>query len=183
MCWKTSWPTATSTLASRSEERRAWKGWRYWRGWSSDVCSSDLRRAAGQREHALAQQGSLPVDARVVGDDERRPPARQEHAPDLADVAERDRRVGDVLEDVVADRDVDAGVPIGRASCMERVEILAGLEFRRVLFRSAARGRPARARARAAGVVAGGRARRWRRRTPPTRPARARARSRGRSRA
>src|SRR3712207_5310821 len=31
---------------SRSEERRVGKECRYWRDWSSDVCSSDLMRAA-----------------------------------------------------------------------------------------------------------------------------------------
>src|SRR3712207_2158598 len=34
-----------SGTAARSEERRVGKECRYWRDWSSDVCSSDLRRA------------------------------------------------------------------------------------------------------------------------------------------
>src|SRR5947209_5143828 len=35
---------------ARSEERRVGKEWRYWRDWSSDVCSSDLATVGDQSQ-------------------------------------------------------------------------------------------------------------------------------------
>jgi hypothetical protein len=50
------------------------------------------------------------VDAGVVRDLERRPAAGAQHASHLAHVAERDRGIGDVLEDDVRHHGVGAGV-------------------------------------------------------------------------
>jgi hypothetical protein len=48
------------------------------------------------------------VDRRVVRDLKRGPSPRTQHAADLAHVAERDRRVRDVLEDDMGDHRVRA---------------------------------------------------------------------------
>ncbi len=50
-------------------------------------------------QQAFAQTGAMLVDRRVGGDLEGRPAARLQDAPELADVAQGDGRIGDVLED------------------------------------------------------------------------------------
>ena len=69
-----------------------------------------LGRASDRRLDAVAQADRRAVERRVVGDLERRPAAGPQHAPHLAHVAERDLRVGDVLEDDVRDDGVDRRV-------------------------------------------------------------------------
>ena len=87
----------SSSSRSTAEPRHAGSRW-------------PARRAAEQRLAAATAAVCRPVvHARVVGDLERGPAAGPQHAPHLADVAERDLRVGDVLEDDVGDDGVHAG--------------------------------------------------------------------------
>src|SRR5436305_2049616 len=121
-------------MPSRSEERRVGKEWRSrWaayhssrrrhtrcgRDWSSDVCSSDLKRAecraAQDRGQAMADvSGRGPYAADRAGHD-RGLCLLLEIVGDLGDAVDRHRQR----------HELDA-VEIGRASCRERVEISVG---------------------------------------------------------
>src|SRR5947209_1922024 len=110
---------------SRSEERRVGKEWRYWRDWSSDVCSSDLA-IFGEKSREV-RDTSLRVPPGIEGT--------------IVDVkifsrsgVRRDKRYKEEIAKQVAKIDSDFEshnvcladmVEIGRASCRERVEILA----------------------------------------------------------
>src|ERR1044072_1062706 len=71
----------------RSEERRVGKEWIYQCDWSSDVCSSDLHRGRGERQHPAPHDcpGGSP------GDRQHRPAARKLADPQIGRASCRER--------------------------------------------------------------------------------------------
>ena len=100
----TSSPASAATARERSrstaDPRQA--RWAWPRGPRPRAASSEPAGAPAERRAA--------VDLGRVGHLERRPAARPQHAAHLADVAEGDRRVGEVLEDDVREAAVGAAV-------------------------------------------------------------------------
>ena len=87
--------------------------------------ATERRPRAGQR---AAGGGERAVQLGLVGNPDRGPAAGAEDAPDLADVPERDPRVGDVVEDDERDADVGAFVPDAGEALPVAVEPLDAVE-------------------------------------------------------
>src|SRR3712207_4114524 len=126
-------PGVTSACASgprfspstRSEERRVGKEWRYWRDWSSDVCSPiclAMRRAIEQLNpacdylltDAMPLDLGVPCEAIIDGD----ATVQCIAAASILAKTRRDQCMREWSE-------IFPEYEIGRASCRERVEILA----------------------------------------------------------
>src|SRR5947209_5720854 len=116
---------ASSRWPARSEERRVGKEWRYWRDWSSDVCSSDL--CGRVRPVLLGRVEALRLGVAVRRLDRGVVAFDAAAAQSLGQINQERGLIRSRGETLLVLRDglVEMARKIGRASCRERVEILA----------------------------------------------------------
>src|SRR5947209_8172391 len=109
----------------RSEERRVGKEWRYWRDWSSDVCSSDLSIEAVRLQYSIPMLIKHGIGEFLRSYELRN--AELVFRPGPSKTKEDTKEKKSLAEDLnnLLGQPALYADEIGRASCRERVEILA----------------------------------------------------------